>query len=164
MADANISTRERIWSAIQELSSVGKCFTRKRLELLTGLSFGIIDDHCDRFIEQDLIVRIGAGTFEMAKQWRAEIPVSAMPLEDGSLKLEREDDVWHLTPGEARRLAKLLAGYSQELAHLDGQAEVIAAINTVDARTRRTEKRVETVIRSMQQQRRRDHSRQLQLI
>lgn len=131
------TTRERVWAAIQELAAIGKHFTRQKLKKLTELPFHIVDDHVDKLIEEGHVQRIGSGIFEMVVQWRHEIPISTTPLDDGSVMLERADMVWHLTPTEARRLAKQLAGWAHEQAQLDGQDLLMATLAAVDVRTRK---------------------------
>lgn len=130
-------SRHRIWQAILELAAIGKSFTRQRLAGLTGLKFHVVDDHMDRLMEDGLVCRIGAGVFELNKPHRAEIPISITALDDGSVLLERGEMVLDFTPPEIRRLAKLLSGWAAELASLENQAQIVATLTVVDARTRK---------------------------
>lgn len=141
--------RERIWSTIQELASVGKSFTRQRLAAITGLKFHVVDDHMDRFIEEDLVHRIGAGVFELVQHYPPDEPISITALDDGRVKLERGDGLWTLNPAEVRRLAKMLQGWSTELAYLDTQADLIAIVNRIDTNSRRDSARIAEMDRAI---------------
>lgn len=131
------TTRQRIWAAILELAAQDKHFTRQRLKKLTGLPFTQIDDHCDGFLADGLIERIGAGVFEMVKQWRPPVAISVTVLDDGSVVLERGDAVLDFTPSEMRTLARLVAGWAQEQAHLDRHELLLSTLAAVDMRTRK---------------------------
>jgi hypothetical protein len=50
------------------------------------------------------------------------------------VKLERGDSAWTLNTSEARRLAKMMAGWASELAQLETQADIVGLMNRIDAR------------------------------
>lgn len=151
--------RERIWSAIQELAAIGKAFTRKRLKELTDLQFHIIDDHVDKFIEDGLIQRIGSGIFEMVTPHEPTRATTVTILEDGCHIIECGDQVMKLNPTEARRIAKLMAGTSQEAVHIGALSDIAELMAAIDGRSRQTtalaaqlQKSVEALQRQVGQQ------------
>lgn len=142
--------RERIWAAIQELASVGKAFTRKRLKELTDLPFHIIDDHVDKFIEDGLIQRIGSGIFELVQQYEPTRATTVTIMEDGCVILECGDTVMKLNPTEARRIAKQMQGMAQEAVHMGALSDIAELMAAIDGRSRQTTQLAHQLQRSVE--------------
>lgn len=108
-----------IWDAITELSNAERCISRQVLRDITGLKITIIDDHVERLDANNKIRRVGGGILEVVEVYPPARPISVTELTNGWVNTEIGDTVLLLQPIEARKYARLLAGYNVQLDEID---------------------------------------------
>lgn len=145
--DGETSNRAKVWAVVLELAAENRHFTRVRVRDLSGLKFSIIDDHFNRFLEEEKIRRLGNGIYEMVRQFEPDRAVTVTTLEDSRVKVEIGDVVLAINPTEARKLGQHLAGWAMRLAEEDWKRDFIALMSRLDAKVSRHEKRLDNVER-----------------
>jgi hypothetical protein len=108
-----------IWDAITDLKNLERRVTRAVLVQATGLKPGIIDDHVERLICNDKLMRAGNGELEVLESHRPARDISLLLTTGGVAKVEIGDELLELTPREARQLSKLMAGFNSELQDIE---------------------------------------------
>lgn len=117
------NSRQMILDAIQELAGLEQCITRENLQVATGLTQHIIDDHVSRMVDEDgSLRRVRPGVYELVKGMGKMPNVYFSDIgEDGSLVIE-VDDCGKLVINDARvarKIAQRLAGDHQQVAMLE---------------------------------------------
>lgn len=134
------SSRETIWDTICDLHSKGQVASRTLLVDLTGLKFGVVDDHCSAMIEDMELLRIAPGVFEPMPQYRQAEAVSTTMLPNNILKVEIGDKVMDLVPKEYRALGQLMAGYGMEFSNIQSGREAAKIATMLEMELRAVKK------------------------
>lgn len=136
---------ERIWEGIMDLRNAGKKISRNSISQLTGLKLQIVDDHVDRMIADDKLCRAGNGELVVIQAWREPRPITLSELADGEVVLEIGDAVNHLTPAEARKLARLTAGYGRQLQEIEEADKALLVTHALARRLWDVGRRIDTL-------------------
>lgn len=141
-----------IWEAITELTNAGRLISRQVLRDLTGLKITIIDDHVERLDENGKIRRIGSGLIEVVEVYPPARAISVTETESGWVTAEMGDLVWQMQPKEARKLARLLMGYSTQLEELEGSHSALLRTTELANQVRELRTQITRMQRSAQAQ------------
>ena len=115
-----LSNAEIVWNAAKELHNANRRITRAVIVQLTGLKTGIVDDHIERLICKDKLMRAGNGELEVLESAWPDRDMSLTVGSHGIAKIEVADaPMLSVTHSEARSLARLLAGFLGEAMHID---------------------------------------------
>lgn len=108
-----------VLEAVRDLHAQEQVVTRENVAEATGLKLTIVDDRLGVLVDDGEIVRIKRGIYVPAVRHPAARIMSKTILPDGWVKLELGDDLWNLTPREARMFAQMMAGESAQLAAIE---------------------------------------------
>ena len=112
----DLSSRERVYQCIVELTNMNRSASRNRLVELTGLSFGIVDEQIRQLKNTNKIRKLENGVYELVLEFPPDEAISITQLPNGLVRLEKGDTVVDFTPSEARTTGKMFRGYAAELA------------------------------------------------
>ena len=118
-------TGQIVWETIVGLANEERSITRQVLRDLTGLAFGIIDDHVERLATHGKVVKAGKGLIQVVPLYPSERPQSLTVLPSGLVKFEIGDQYIELTPPEARRHGLLFAGFARQLDDIHGSNKAL---------------------------------------
>ena len=113
-APAMQSTTEQVFQAVLQLGETSQPATREAVQTLTGLRQTVVDDRLRALADDGRLRRLTRGLYEIKEVFAPPRAMSATILEDGHVKVELADELWTLTPIEARRLARALGGYLED--------------------------------------------------
>lgn len=147
--DVKKSSRETIWDTICDLHSKGQVSSRQLLVDLTGLSFGVVDDHCSAMVEDMTLLRIAPGIFEPMPQYRMAESVSTTLLPNGMLKVEIGDAVLDLVPKEQRALGIQMAGYGMEFGNIQSGRESARLATMLEFKLKAAEKQIDVLAKRL---------------
>lgn len=99
-----------IYQAIVDLTNSNRIVSRQVLVDITGLTYGVIDDHVKRMIEGGRLRRVANGIFEPVLEASEDRAVSITHLPGGLCKLEIGDVCVDLTLREARMVGMATGG------------------------------------------------------
>ena len=134
-----IPSTERIFQAVRELREVDQIATRETVAELTGLKLSVVDDRLRTLVDDGRLRRLLRGVYEMVEVFPPPRNTYAGIMQDGMVKVEVGDDVWTLTPNEARRVARVLGGFAEDArilessrAHLFLATELAAKVEKME--------------------------------
>lgn len=149
------SVREMIYQAVVDVHNSGRAASRPVLVGLTNLSYGVVDDHVKRLVDDGRLRRVVNGVFEPVEQLPPARAVSYTKLPSGMGKLEIGDVCLDLNPSEERSIARMLAGSAAEMAGIQNARELADAVASLtrNLETERSHRRrLEDAVRRMQRQ------------
>lgn len=111
---AMLSTTEQVFQAVLQLGETSQPATRETVQVVTGLRQTVVDDRLRALADDGRLRRLTRGLYEIKEVFAPPRAMSATILEDGHVKVELADELWTLTPIEARRLARALGGYLED--------------------------------------------------
>ena len=139
---ANSST-DQIYTAVQELRELGQEATRHTIAQLTGLKMTVVDDRLRALVDDGRLRRLLRGVYELVEVFPPPRTTYAGITQSGMVKVEVGDDVWTLTPSEARRVARVLGGFAEDArilessrAHLFLATELAAKVEKLEREMR----------------------------
>lgn len=109
------SSRDRVYDAILELSDSETPAKARDIAAVTGLAMPIVYDSV-KALKQRGRIYSDNGAFFVCGEVAETQAVSHTVLPNGSVKLEKADQVMDLNPREARALARTLAGCVEQAA------------------------------------------------
>lgn len=111
----NWSTSDRVLNAVIELRAANSTATRETVAALTGLKQTVVDDRLRALADDGRLKRVLRGIYEVAEQYPAPRSMWSGIIDGGFVKVEIGDWSDNLTPEECRRLARMLAGYAEDV-------------------------------------------------
>lgn len=114
-----ITNKQMVLDAVVDLSNQEQSVTRETLSSILDLSLAIIDEKLTSLVNDGLIHRIQRGVYvPTVKHSQARI-ISKIVLPCGTVKIDIGDDVWTLTPKEARILGSLMAADAMQYSNIE---------------------------------------------
>ena len=105
-----IPSTERIFQAVRELRAMDQIATRETVAELTGLKLSVVDDRLRNLVDDGKLKRLLRGVYELVESFPEPRTISKTVLPNGAVVYDIGDDVWTLSPQEARVLAELSMG------------------------------------------------------
>lgn len=105
-----IPSTERIFQAVRELRAMDQIATRETVAELTGLKLSVVDDRLRNLVDDGRLKRLLRGVYELVESFPEPRAISKTVLPNGAVVYDIGDDVWTLSPQEARVLAELSMG------------------------------------------------------
>lgn len=105
-----IPSTERIYQAVRELRAMDQIATRETVAELTGLKLSVVDDRLRNLVDDGRLKRLLRGVYELVESFPEPRAISKTVLPNGAVVYDIGDDVWTLSPQEARVLAELSMG------------------------------------------------------
>lgn len=109
-----IPSTQRVFDAVRDLRELDQIATRDTVAELTGLKLAVVDDRLRALVDDGKLKRLLRGIYELVETFPEPRELSCSMLSDGWVKLELGDDLLRLTPTEARRAARALAGFADD--------------------------------------------------
>ena len=109
-ASKPIPSTERIFQAVRELRAMDQIATRDTVAELTGLKLSVVDDRLRTLVDDGKLKRLLRGVYELVESFPEPRAISKTVLPTGAVVYDIGDDVWTLSPQEARVLAELSMG------------------------------------------------------
>ena len=109
-ASKPIPSTERIFHAVRELRAMDQIATRDTVAELTGLKMTVVDDRLRALVDDGKLKRLLRGVYELVESFPEPRAISKTVLPNGAVVYDIGDDVWTLSPQEARVLAELSMG------------------------------------------------------
>lgn len=114
-----ITNKQMVLDAVVDLNNQEQSVTRETLSVVIDLSLAIIDEKLTSLVNDGLIHRIQRGVYvPTVKHDQARI-ISKIVLPCGTVKVDIGDDVWTLTPKEARILGSLMAADAMQYSNIE---------------------------------------------
>lgn len=105
-----IPSTERIFQAVRELRAMDQVATRETVAELTNLKLSVVDDRLRNLVDDGKLKRLLRGVYELVESFPEPRAISKTVLPNGAVVYDIGDDVWTLSPQEARVLAELSMG------------------------------------------------------
>lgn len=105
-----IPSTERIFQAVRELRAMDQIATRETVAELTNLKLSVVDDRLRNLVDDGRLKRLLRGVYELVESFPEPRAISKTVLPNGAVVYDIGDDVWTLSPQEARVLAELSMG------------------------------------------------------
>lgn len=105
-----IPSTERIYQAVRELRAMDQVATRETVAELTNLKLSVVDDRLRNLVDDGKLKRLLRGVYELVESFPEPRAISKTVLPNGAVVYDIGDDVWTLSPQEARVLAELSMG------------------------------------------------------
>lgn len=105
-----IPSTERIFLAVRELRAMDQIATRETVAELTNLKLSVVDDRLRNLVDDGKLKRLLRGVYELVESFPEPRAISKTVLPNGAVVYDIGDDVWTLSPQEARVLAELSMG------------------------------------------------------
>ena len=105
-----IPSTERIFQAVRELRAMDQIATRDTVAELTGQKMTVVDDRLRALVDDGKLKRLLRGVYELVESFPEPRAISKTVLPNGAVVYDIGDDVWTLSPQEARVLAELSMG------------------------------------------------------
>lgn len=122
------SSTERVYEAVRELRELDQMANRVTVADLTGLKLTIVDDRLRALVDDGRLRRLIRGNYEVVNLYAPARAMSFTVLNDGRVKIEIGDAFLDLTPVEARRLARSMAGFVEDARLIEsGRQQVMVA-------------------------------------
>ena len=138
-ASKPIPSTERIFHAVRDLREADQIATRETVAELTGLKMTVVDDRLRTLVDDGRLRRLLRGVYELVEVFPPPRTTYAGITQSGMVKVEVGDDVWTLTPSEARRVARVLGGFAEDArilessrAHLFLATELAAKVEKLE--------------------------------
>ena len=109
-AAKSITSTQRVLDAVRDLRELDQIATRETVAELTGLKMGIVDDRLRALVDDGKLKRLLRGVYELVERFPEPRAISKTVLPNGAVVYDIGDDVWTLSPQEARVLAELSMG------------------------------------------------------
>lgn len=116
--DTSPSRAQLIYQTIVDLGASNHVASRQVLMEATGLTYGVIDDHVKRMIEDGRIRRVVNGIFEAVPVVPEDRAVSITHLPGGGVKLEVGDFCIDLSMRETRMVSFATAGVALQFGRM----------------------------------------------
>lgn len=114
-----ITNKQMVLDAVVDLSNQEQSVTRETLSVVIDLPLAIIDEKLTSLVNDGLVHRIQRGVYlPTIKHNQARI-ISKIVLPCGTVKVDIGDDVWTLTPKEARILGSLMAADAMQYSNIE---------------------------------------------
>lgn len=114
-----VTNKQMVLDAVVDLSNQEQSVTRETLSGILDLSLAIIDEKLTSLVNDGLIHRIQRGVYvPTVKHSQARI-ISKIVLPCGTVKIDIGEDVWTLTPKEARILGSLMAADAMQYSNIE---------------------------------------------
>ena len=114
-----ITNKQMVLDAVVDLNNQEQSVTRETLSVVIDLPLAIIDEKLTSLVNDGLIHRIQRGVYlPTIKHDQARI-ISKIVLPCGTVKVDIGDDVWTLTPKEARILGSLMAADAMQYSNIE---------------------------------------------
>ena len=114
------SSTEQVFQSVVELRHLDKTAARAVVADMTGLKMSIVDDRLRALVDDGRLRRVMRGVYDVVWQHPEPRNVFFGILKDGTVKLEIGSDIiLTLTPIEARRVARAMAGVAEDARVLD---------------------------------------------
>lgn len=145
----DLSTRERVYQCIVELTSYGRAASRNRIAELTNLKLHIVDEQIRQLKNHDRIRKLENGVYELVLEFQPDQAISMTVLPSGLVRIEKGDSVSDWNPSEARTLALMLAGRAAQIAQLHVQQDMEVRIARLENRQRAERQWRELAVRKL---------------
>lgn len=140
-----IPSTERIFQAVRDLREVDQIATRETVAELTGLKLSVVDDRLRTLVDDGRLRRLLRGVYEMVEVFPPPRNTYAGIMQDGMVKVEVGDDVWTLTPNEARRVARVLGGFAEDARILESSRAHLFLATELAAKVEKLERELKTM-------------------
>lgn len=114
-----ITNKQMVLDAVVDLSNQEQSVTRETLSMVIDLSLAIIDEKLTSLVNDGLIHRIQRGVYVPTVTHSQARIISKIVLPCGTVKVDIGDDVWTLTPKEARILGSLMAADAMQYSNIE---------------------------------------------
>lgn len=111
--------KDIIYDAIVAMRDAGEFATRKKLLTILDLKRSIIDDNVNTLIHEGKIYSVERGVYAPLFEHPPSRIISKTPLPCGLVKVEIGDDVWTLTPFEARTLGACFMAEAMQYSNIE---------------------------------------------
>lgn len=145
----DLSSRERVYQCIVELTNYHRAASRNRIAELTGLKLHIVDEQIRQLKNTDKIRKLENGCYELVLEFPPDEMVSLSHLPNGLVRVEKGAMVMDCTPSEARTLGMLMAGYAAQLAAIHAQKDTEVRIARLENRAREARQFRDAVVRKI---------------
>lgn len=133
------TSTQRVYDAVRDLREVDQIATRETVAELTGLKMSVVDDRLRTLVDDGRLRRLLRGVYEMVEVFPPPRNTYAGIMQNGMVKVEVGEEVWTLTPSEARRVARVLGGFAEDArilessrAHLFLATELAAKVEKLE--------------------------------
>lgn len=114
-----ITNKQMVLDAVVDLNNQEQSVTRETLSQVIDLSLAIIDEKLTSLVNDGLIHRIQRGVYVPTVKHNQARIISKIVLPCGTVKVDIGDDVWTLTPKEARILGSLMAADAMQYSNIE---------------------------------------------
>ena len=114
-----ITNKQMVLDAVVDLNNQEQSVTRETLSVVIDLSLAIIDEKLTSLVNDGLIHRIQRGVYVPTVKHNQARIISKIVLPCGTVKVDIGDDVWTLTPKEARILGSLMAADAMQYSNIE---------------------------------------------
>jgi len=114
-----ITNKQMVLDAVVDLNNQEQSVTRETLSAVIDLSLAIIDEKLTSLVNDGLIHRIQRGVYVPTVKHNQARIISKIVLPCGTVKVDIGDDVWTLTPKEARILGSLMAADAMQYSNIE---------------------------------------------
>lgn len=132
----DLSSRERVYQCIVELTNIHRAASRNVIAKLTSLALHVVDEQIRQLKNTDRIRKLENGVYELVLEFPPDEAISITNLPNGLVRVEKGDTVLDLTPSEARTMGRLFRGHAEELAAILARADTEVRIARLENRTR----------------------------
>ncbi|RMX08510.1 hypothetical protein D8I35_05385 [Corticibacter populi] len=130
-----ISSTQRVYDAVRDLREADQIATRETVAEASSLKLSIVDDRLRSLVDDGRLKRLIRGVYELVEVFPEPRALSCTIQSDGWIKVELGDELLTMTPSEARRLARALGGFVEDVrviestkAHLLVATELAASV------------------------------------
>ena len=113
------SSTDIVYDAICDLHNLEQVVTRETLSQVCDLPMTKIDDRISTLIDNHKVIRVQRGVYIPAIRHPPARLISKTVLPDGTVKIDIGDDVWTLTPKEARNLGSMLVAEAMQFSNIE---------------------------------------------
>ena len=135
-----IPSTERIFQAVRDLREADQIATRDTVAEMTGLKMTVVDDRLRTLVDDGRLRRLLRGVYELVEVFPPPRTTYAGITQSGMVKVEVGDDVWTLTPSEARRVARVLGGFAEDARILESSRAHLFLATELAAKVERLER------------------------
>ena len=139
---AGIPSKVRVLDAVRDLRAVDQIATRESVSELTGLKLSIVDDRLRALVDDGMLKRLIRGVYELVEVYPEPREMSCTMLSSGWVKLEMGNEVFTMTPTEARRASRALGGFSEDARVIENGRQHLFLATELAAKVERLEKEV----------------------
>lgn len=114
-----ITNKQMVLDAVVDLNNQEQSVTRETLSAVIDLPLAVIDEKLTSLVNDGLIHRIQRGVYVPTVKHNQARIISKIVLPCGTVKVDIGDDVWTLTPKEARILGSLMAADAMQYSNIE---------------------------------------------